>query len=1323
VHFNQPVSNVTAASFVLDGTGDFYGNVEFVEGSGEDYTVKVAGLGGTGTVGLAFSADAPTDVAGNQIALSSALHEVSDTTAGVLTTVSSDKSGVQGTGASPSPSNAGGVVAFISDDPDLVPGGQTTPGVGNVYVKILATGQILQITNGNDQTLTVEIAGPTVAFSSLATNLVPGGTPVGQLNLYVAKLTATPDVVSLVPGSIQLVGALNPEVYLLDEAGFALSGDGNTLAYEGDTTLADGTTDAPGEFVYNLKTGVTTQFQFAASGDGTSLDSGNITSISYNGTRIAYTASVPVPGTGGEPDIYTGGTFPPNIIQDAFVYDTTSKTTYTIDGSGLLPGTTPPTGDEQAPSYLTQYPVLSGDGSTVVFQLERSGQDAGVSLFSVNLANPSVFTPVSPGASSGGATEDDFGQSVSQTGAVIAYTSDDPTTGPRIKVYTPATDTTTDLGVGYQAVLTPQGNAIVYDEPTDETGSQAIIYEQTLGVSASIAPIDGDDEINAMQLKQAKASGLAVFGTTNAPPGSAVLLYVSTDHAFVVPSSTFNGVVVDGGSWTATIPAAVAAILTDGDYLLNVEVLDAYGASTVYYSERIFTVDTQAPGQPAVPQLDPGSAAGLGQNGTPVTNTATPTIYGVARPLSLVSLYADVANGTPAAVASARADQNGVYSITAPHLADGIQDLEVQAVDPAGNASPFSSPLEIIVDTTPPPAPPTPTLLYYSDSPDGPVTDVPRLSVIGTAEPNSDVTLVDAITGDVLATDVVVGADGTYATTTHELADGKYAVAAYATDQAGNVGKPSQYGVDVTIDTQAPDAPTIASVSGGTASDGSLSPSLDINGEAEPFSQVALLVDGAPDTIDRAVTADEDGEFDLLTAGLPAGTHTLTVTATDFAGNVSQASAPTTVTISGTPVLPPGAPAGTALLDGTVTDGPISGATVFADTNGNGVRDPDEGSTVTGTDGSFTLADTGGELIASGGTDITTGLRPTLTLTAPAGSSVIDPLTTLLDAYAALTGADPRSVQPQLVAALGLPAGTDLTTLDPSAALLAGNGLAAVLDAKIMDTLTDFQAYLAGNGIIESNGFAAGFTAIADAVARTIASLPAGQTLDLDGGSSLEAIFEDAAGPSAGPLDTPIGGNSNAVITVAAFGNEALTADLQTGGSGLAAAVVATETVYQGAAATALADVGTSAAAGAQVVNLSDTSEPLDDALANNTGLTSGPPSLAVDTGRSDADDVIDIETPTFVGTALPGTEVALVEEDLNTDQNVDNVTVIGVGTADALGHYSITAVPLDTYAAGSFVAANPIAYASGVAPGRARPDRARPADHHRRDGRLRGRR
>ena len=438
--------------------------------------------------------------------------------------------------------------------------------------------------------------------------------------------------------------------------------------------------------------------------------------------------------------------------------------------------------------------------------------------------------------------------------------------------------------------------------------------------------------------------------------------------------------------------------------------------------------------------------------------------------------------------------------------------------------------------------------------------------MIGTAEPGSDVTLVDAITGDVLATDVVVGADGTYAATTHELSDGKYAVAAYATDQAGNVGKPSQYGADVTIDTQALDAPTIESVSGGTASDGSLSPSLDISGEAEPFSQVALLVDGAPDTIDRGGHGRRGRRVRSADGG-SAGRRAHADRDRDGLRRQRERG----VGAENRHDLRHACPAawrapGTAMLDGTVIDGPISGATVFADTNGNGMRDADEGSTVTGTDGRFQLADTGGELIASGGTDGTTGLANLFTFNAPAGSTVITPLTTLLDAYAALVGKTPQAAEPALLAGLGLAPGTDLTTLDPVTAATPDNYLPLQISGKIIQTLTDFYASLAGAGVTDLDR-AAGFTAIA----KAIEGLIPGTTLNFDDVPTLKAIFADVAGADAAEF----AGVATQIATVAAYSNQVLDLNLSLDGiSGILSVIGQSEQFAEGTVAKALFNAG-----------------------------------------------------------------------------------------------------------------------------------------------------
>lgn len=129
-----------------------------------------------------------------------------------------------------------------------------------------------------------------------------------------------------------------------------------------------------------------------------------------------------------------------------------------------------------------------------------------------------------------------------------------------------------------------------------------------------------------------------------------------------------------------------------------------------------------------------------------------------------------------------------------------------------------------------------------------------------------------------------------------------------------------------------------------------------------------------------------------------------------------------------------------ASSSGRVADGYVAGATVFADTNGDGVWNPGEAKTTTDAQGNFTLAGEAGALIASGGTDISTGLPNATTFRAPAGATVINPLTTLQQAFieAGLTDAQ---AQTAVADALGFDAGQiDLASFDPLARALDADG-------------------------------------------------------------------------------------------------------------------------------------------------------------------------------------------------------------------------------------------------------------------------------------------
>lgn len=89
---------------------------------------------------------------------------------------------------------------------------------------------------------------------------------------------------------------------------------------------------------------------------------------------------------------------------------------------------------------------------------------------------------------------------------------------------------------------------------------------------------------------------------------------------------------------------------------------------------------------------------------------------------------------------------------------------------------------------------------------------------------------------------------------------------------------------------------------------------------------------------------------------------------------------------------------------GKLQGGPINGATVWLDANGNGILDPDEPNTLSAADGSYQLLlpdgyDTGTGMIRSqGGVDITTGLPATTSFSGMLGQTVATPLTSLIQA-------------------------------------------------------------------------------------------------------------------------------------------------------------------------------------------------------------------------------------------------------------------------------------------------------------------------------------
>lgn len=184
-----------------------------------------------------------------------------------------------------------------------------------------------------------------------------------------------------------------------------------------------------------------------------------------------------------------------------------------------------------------------------------------------------------------------------------------------------------------------------------------------------------------------------------------------------------------------------------------------------------------------------------------------------------------------------------------------------------------------------------PSILTPSE---GEIVDSSLVTVSGSAEPGSALTLRDFPERAVVAT-TTVASDGTWSVTV-ELADGDHQVTAAIVDPAGNQsgGSPLRsFSVDTSPpDTTAPAAPVLTS-----PADGSVHPGrVDVAGTAEPDATVEITVDASA-TVSVPVASDGrwGGRISLQT-----GTHTITAVAVDAAGNRSAPTDPVSVVVDAT---------------------------------------------------------------------------------------------------------------------------------------------------------------------------------------------------------------------------------------------------------------------------------------------------------------------------------------------------------------------------------------------------------------------------------------
>ncbi|MFI5377668.1 MAG: Ig-like domain-containing protein [Tepidisphaerales bacterium] len=261
-----------------------------------------------------------------------------------------------------------------------------------------------------------------------------------------------------------------------------------------------------------------------------------------------------------------------------------------------------------------------------------------------------------------------------------------------------------------------------------------------------------------------------------------------------------NGSKVSGDYETAS--SFTSAVLPDGAWEFTVTAVDAAGNESAPGDPARVTIDTVAPATPAAPDLQAASDSGISSTDNltrvqmPVIDVAGSPYYRLYRDGIRVSgLY----DSTPAYVSAS--------------LTDGAYAFTLVSVDAAGNASPASQPLNIIVDTIAPRTPATPDLLASSD---GGGSDTDNITNINT--PTFAVTAGPYFRfyrdGVQISGDYISGT--TYAAAPQ--ADGTYGYAACAVDAAGNVSRMSAR-LAVTIDTTILFAPDLVAATDSGVSD------------------------------------------------------------------------------------------------------------------------------------------------------------------------------------------------------------------------------------------------------------------------------------------------------------------------------------------------------------------------------------------------------------------------------------------------------------------------------------------------------------------------
>ncbi|WP_246020114.1 Ig-like domain-containing protein [Limnobaculum zhutongyuii] len=354
--------------------------------------------------------------------------------------------------------------------------------------------------------------------------------------------------------------------------------------------------------------------------------------------------------------------------------------------------------------------------------------------------------------------------------------------------------------------------------------------------------------------------------------------------------------VIADGTWSLK----PASPLLPGKNEFTAEESDPVGNKVGPCKEYIVTLNVAPPAPPVIERVEdnvgnPNDAVVALQKDE-VTNDNTPTIIGTAVANGIVTIFSnDVAIGT------AKVSADNKWSFTpSPALIDGKYEIRASVTDTIGRASEKTGPFGFTVDTT---APGKATDLVVIDNEgdwtgiltSGDITDDSTPTFTGKAEANSTVTIYNGNTV-VGKADVNGSGDWTFTPST-ALIDGDYKFTITVTDKAGNTGAATDQ-FDLTIDTSKVTVKIVKLLDDIGDITGPITPGTGVTDDTRPeiigegkTGSIIKVYDG--ENLLGSTTVKADGSWTFTpTVDMGQGTHSITATATDLAGNTSPKTSP-----------------------------------------------------------------------------------------------------------------------------------------------------------------------------------------------------------------------------------------------------------------------------------------------------------------------------------------------------------------------------------------------------------------------------------------------